>query len=242
MSRPPVFDGVSFDIRAGEIVGLAGLVGSGRSEIARAIFGADSSTGTVEIAGRQLSPRRPGTAIRSGLAMLPESRKDQGLVMIRPVRENVSMAHLREISWHGIIDFAHERQRVAEVLDSVDARAASHSMLVSELSGGNQQKAAIAKWLVKTPAVLLADEPTRGVDVGAKRAVYELIHRLASDGLGVLLISSELEEILGLAHRVLVVRNGKIVADLAGDIADEETVMRATFGESNAPIEGEVAT
>ena len=242
LSRPPVFDGVSFDIRAGEIVGLAGLVGSGRSEIARAIFGADSSTGTVEIAGRQLSPRRPGTAIRSGLAMLPESRKDQGLVMIRPVRENVSMAHLREISWHGIIDFAHERQRVAEVLDSVDARAASHSMLVSELSGGNQQKAAIAKWLVKTPAVLLADEPTRGVDVGAKRAVYELIHRLASDGLGVLLISSELEEILGLAHRVLVVRNGKIVADLAGDIADEETVMRATFGESNAPIEGEVAT
>jgi ABC-type sugar transport system ATPase subunit len=163
-------------------------------------------------------------------------------VMIRPVRENVSMAHLHEVSRHGIIDFAHERRRVAEVLDSVDARAASHSMPVSELSGGNQQKAAIAKWLVKTPAVLLADEPTRGVDVGAKRAVYELIHRLASDGLGVLLISSELEEILGLAHRVLVVRNGKIVADLAGDAADEETVMRATFGESNAPIEGEVAT
>lgn len=234
LSRPPIFEDVSFDIRAGEIVGLAGLVGSGRSEIARGIFGADPTTGKVEVAGRPVRRHSPGASIARGLAMLPESRKDQGLVMMRPVRENVSIAHLHEVSWHGIIQTKRERIRVAEVLDSVDARMASHAMPVSALSGGNQQKAAIAKWLVETPAVLLADEPTRGIDVGAKRAIYELIHRLAAQGLGVLLISSELEEVLGLAHRVLVVRNGHIVAEYAGDDAYEEAVMRAAFGETEA--------
>jgi rhamnose transport system ATP-binding protein len=128
---------------------------------------------------------------------------------------------------------------VTGVLTSVDARAASHSMPVSALSGGNQQKVSIAKWLVETPKVLLADEPTRGIDVGAKRAIYELISELASKGLGVLLISSELEEVIGLAHRVLVVRAGRIVAELAGEEADEETVMRAAFGgTATAPAGG----
>jgi ABC-type sugar transport system ATPase subunit len=233
LSRTPAFSDVSFDIHAGEIVGLAGLVGSGRTEIARAIFGADASTGTVEMAGTDLRGRNPRLGIRHGLAMLPESRKDQGLVMIRPVRENVSLAHLTEISWHGVVNAARETLRVNQVLDSVDARAASLSMAVSGLSGGNQQKAAIAKWLVKTPKVLLADEPTRGIDVGAKRAIYELIHRLAAQGLGVLLISSEIEEVLGLAHRVLVVRNGRITAEFTAEQANEETVMRAAFGEGS---------
>jgi rhamnose transport system ATP-binding protein len=241
LSRPPAFEDVSFDIRAGEIVGLAGLVGSGRTEIARAIFGADPSTGTVEIDGARAHTRAPGASIRRGLAMLPESRKDQGLVMVRPVRENVSMAHLEEVSWRGIVQSARERTRVAEVLNSVDARAANHSMAISGLSGGNQQKAAIAKWLLKTPKVILADEPTRGIDVGAKRAIYELLHRLASQGLGVLLISSELEEVLGLAHRVLVVRNGRIVGEFAGEQINEETVMRAAFGETGAPAHGDAA-
>ncbi len=241
LSRPPAFEDVSFDIHAGEIVGLAGLVGSGRTEIARAIFGADPSTGAVEIEGTRLQPRSPGNSIRHGLAMLPESRKDQGLIMVRPVRENVSIAHLREVSWHGIIQAARERSRVAEVLNSVDARAANHSMAISGLSGGNQQKAAIAKWLVKTPKALLADEPTRGIDVGAKRAIYELIHRLAEQGLGVLLISSELEEVLGLAHRVLVVRSGRIVGEFVGKQINEETVMRAAFGETGMGAHGDEA-
>jgi ABC-type sugar transport system ATPase subunit len=231
LSRPPAFDNISFDIRAGEIVGLAGLVGSGRTEIVRAIFGADPTSGTVEVEGRRLHGGDPRAGIRHGLAMLPESRKDQGLVMMRSVRENVSLAHLKELSRYGILDFARERQRVGAVLDSVDARVPSLTMSVSGLSGGNQQKAAIAKWLVKTPKVLLADEPTRGIDVGAKRAIYELIRRLATQGLGVLLISSEIEEVLGLAHRVLVVRNGRIVAEFGGDEASEERVMRAAFGE-----------
>jgi ABC-type sugar transport system ATPase subunit len=124
----------------------------------------------------------------------------------------------------------YEQRRVEEVLRSVDTRAAGQSIPVSSLSGGNQQKVSLAKWLVKTPRVLLADEPTRGIDVGAKRAIYELIHDLAAKGLGVLLISSELEEVIGLAHRVLVVRGGRIVAEFAGGEANEESVMRAAFG------------
>jgi ABC-type sugar transport system ATPase subunit len=238
LARARAFTDVSFEIHAGEIVGLAGLVGSGRTEIARAIFGADPAEGTVEIEGRRLRRRSPRASIRRGLALLPESRKDQGLVMLRPIRENVSMAHLQEVSWGPVIRLAYEGRRVAELLKSVDARAASHTMPVSALSGGNQQKTAIAKWLMKTPKVLLADEPTRGIDVGAKRAIYELINRLAAQGLGVLLISSELEEVLGLAHRVLVVRNGRIVAEFAGDAANEANVMRAAFGETGAALHG----
>jgi len=234
LTRPPAFEDVSFDIRAGEIVGLAGLVGSGRTEIARAIFGADPASGTVEIHGGRLRRRSPRSGIRQGLALLPESRKDQGLVMMRPVTENVSIAHLGEVTRASVVQIRRERRRVGDVLKSVDARAASYSMPVSALSGGNQQKTAIAKWLMKTPKVLLADEPTRGIDVGAKRAIYELIHGLAAEGLGVLLISSELEEVIGLSHRVLVVRAGRIVAELAGEQANEETVMRAAFGSGTA--------
>ena len=234
LSRPPAFADISFDIRAGEIVGLAGLVGSGRTEIARAIFGADPADGAVMVDGETLRGHDPGTGIRHGLAMLPESRKDQGLVMVRPVRDNASLAHIDQVCRFGVIDAAGERQRVAEVLASVDARAPNLAMAVSGLSGGNQQKVAIAKWLVKTPKVLLADEPTRGIDVGAKRAIYELLQGLAGQGLGVLLISSEIEEVLGLAHRILVIRNGRVVAELPAEEADEAAVMRAAFGETDA--------
>ena len=230
LSHPPAFDDISFDVRAGEIVGLAGLVGSGRTEIARAIFGADPADGAVEIEGRTLRSRSPRASIRRGLALLPESRKDQGLVMVRPLTENVTMAHVGAVSRRGVLAKRREQRVVGEALRSVDARAASTSMPVSSLSGGNQQKAALAKWLVRTPRLLLADEPTRGIDVGAKRAIYDLIHGLAADGLGVLLISSELGEVLGLAHRIIALRAGRIVGEYSGDDADEETIMRAVFG------------
>jgi ABC-type sugar transport system ATPase subunit len=230
LSRPPAFHDISFDVRAGEIVGLAGLVGSGRTEIARAIFGADPADGTIEIEGRRVRSRSPRGSIRRGLALLPESRKDQGLVMVRPLTENVTMAHGGAVSRRGVLAKRREQRIVGEALRSVDARAASTSLPVSSLSGGNQQKAALAKWLVRTPRLLLADEPTRGIDVGAKRAIYDLIHGLAADGLGVLLISSELGEVLGLAHRVIALRAGRIVGEYSGDEADEETIMRAVFG------------
>jgi rhamnose transport system ATP-binding protein len=230
LSRPPAFQDISFEVRAGEIVGLAGLVGSGRTEIARAIFGADPAEGSIEIDGRPVRSRSPRGSIRRGLALLPESRKDQGLVMVRPLTENVTMAHVGEITRHGVLAKRREQRIVGDTLRSVDARHASASLPVSSLSGGNQQKAALAKWLVKTPRLLLADEPTRGIDVGAKRAIYDLIHGLADDGLGVLLISSELGEVLGLSHRVLALRAGRIVGEYAGEQADEETIMRTVFG------------
>jgi simple sugar transport system ATP-binding protein/ribose transport system ATP-binding protein len=230
LSRPPAFEDVSFEVRAGEIVGLAGLVGSGRTEIARAIFGADPADGTVEVEGRALHARSPRASIRRGLALLPESRKDQGLVMVRPLGENVTMAHLGEVSRRGVLQRRREHRIVDATLRSVDARTTSQALPVSSLSGGNQQKAALAKWLVRTPRLLLADEPTRGIDVGAKRAIYDLIAELADDGLGVLLISSELGEVLGLAHRVIALRAGRIVGEYDGAQADEETVMRAVFG------------
>jgi ABC-type sugar transport system ATPase subunit len=232
LSRAPAFDDIDIDIRAGEIVGLAGLVGSGRTEIARAIFGADPASGTVELDGQQLRHRSPGRSIRAGLAMLPESRKDQGLVMMRSVVENVTMSHQSSVARQGFVRRGYERRVATDVLSSVDARMPGLSHPVSSLSGGNQQKVALAKWLIKTPRVLIADEPTRGVDVGAKRAIYELICSLAADGIGVLLISSELEEVLGLCHRVLVIRGGRIVGEFDRERADEESVMRAAFGDT----------
>jgi simple sugar transport system ATP-binding protein/ribose transport system ATP-binding protein len=240
LARPPAFMDVSFEIRAGEIVGLAGLVGSGRTEIARAVFGADSGTGVVTLDGTELRSRSPRGRIRRGLAMLPESRKDQGLVMMRPVNENTTMAHMHTIVTRFGINRALERRVVGDAMERVDVRAASQTMPVRSLSGGNQQKVSLAKWLVETPRVLLADEPTRGIDVGAKRGIYEMLHRLAVEGMGVLLISSEIEEVLGLAHRILVVREGRIVAEFAGD-ADEATVMRAAFGSVDHQTVGDQA-
>jgi ABC-type sugar transport system ATPase subunit len=231
LSRPPAFTDVSFEIRAGEIVGLAGLVGSGRTEIARAVFGADPSSGSIELGGEVVRLNSPQRAIAHGIALLPESRKDQGLAMHRSVAENVSMVHLDEVcGWGGVVSPRRQKRLVNDMLGRVQAKAPSISMPVSELSGGNQQKVALAKWLVKSPKLLIADEPTRGVDVGAKQTIYELLKSLAASGMGVLMISSEIEEVLGLAHRVLVVRGGRIVAEFAGDAAEEEAVMRAAFG------------
>jgi rhamnose transport system ATP-binding protein len=240
LTRAPAFHDVSLDVHRGEIVGLAGLVGSGRSEIARAIFGADQpAAGTIEIEGRPVSLRSPKSGIRQGIAMLPESRKDQGLVMMRSVVENVTMAHVGEVAGRGVLHRRRERALVDGMLRRVDARTASPTLPVSSLSGGNKQKVALAKWLVKTPRVLIADEPTRGVDVGAKRAIYELLGELAEQGLAVLLISSELEEVLGLAHRVLVVRAGRIVGEFDAAEADEEVVMRAAFGGTTGGTAGD---
>jgi simple sugar transport system ATP-binding protein/ribose transport system ATP-binding protein len=230
LTRLPAFEDISFDIRAGEIVGLAGLIGSGRTEVARAIFGADHfDGGEVTLGGKVLKIRSPRRAIRAGIAMLPESRKDQGLHMRSPIIQNVSLAHLDEVSRSGVILPLQERRRVEELTKRVDVRASRLGAWVSTLSGGNQQKVLFAKWLFQSPRALLADEPTRGVDVGAKRAIYQLIQTLAAEGLAVLLISSELEEVLGLAHRIIVIRSGQLVAEFDGRTATENEVLHAAF-------------
>jgi ABC-type sugar transport system ATPase subunit len=230
LSRPPAVVDVSFDIRAGEILGLAGLIGSGRSEVARAIFGADRATaGTIELDGRPARTRSPRAAVRHGIVMVPEDRKRQGLVMLRSLIENVTLPHLDEVTHGGVIRGRSETKRTSRVIASLDVRARSNRAPVSTLSGGNQQKVLFARWLFDRPRVFIADEPTRGVDVGAKRAIYELIQSLAAEGIAVLLISSEHEEVLGLAHRVLVMRGGQVVAELDQQTMSEDAVLRAAF-------------
>ena len=239
LTAPGVND-VSFDLRAGEVLGLAGLVGAGRTELARAVYRANRpGAGTVRVAGVAGRARAasmvsvtgtPRTAMRAGLAMIPESRKEQGLLLGRSVSENVTLSSLAQLSRAGMVRPRPERRAVRDMLTRVDVRGGGQAMVASALSGGNQQKLLFARSLLRDPRVLIADEPTRGVDVGAKRAIYELLASLTESGLGVLLISSDVEEILGLAHRVLVMRAGRIVAELTGDEATESAVIGAAFG------------
>ena len=230
LTRAGALDDVSLQLRAGEILGLAGLVGSGRTEVARALFGADRvDAGEVLIGGEPVRLRHPRDAVRRGIAMLPESRKEEGLVMLRSVRENTSLATIGDLSRGGVVGRRAERAEVRELAQRVDVRAASLEQPVTGLSGGNQQKVLFAKWLARRPSVLIADEPTRGVDIGAKRQIHELIVELAASGMAVLVISSEIEEVLGLSHRVLVMRAGRIVEEVAGEAATQESVMRAAF-------------
>jgi ABC-type sugar transport system ATPase subunit len=230
LRREGVLDGVSFALRAGEILGIAGLVGSGRTELVRALVGADrSDAGTIKLDGEPVRFRGPRQAARHGIVMLPEDRKQQGLVMIRPLRENLTLPSLGDIATAGFVSRRDEAERTHRLAGEFDIRARSLEAPVVTLSGGNQQKALFAKWLARTPRVLLADEPTRGVDIGAKRQIHELIGRLAAQGMAVVLISSELEEVLGLAHRILVMRRGRIVAEYADQEATMDRVLSAAF-------------
>jgi ABC-type sugar transport system ATPase subunit len=230
LGRPPAFEDITFEVRAGEIVGLAGLIGSGRTEVARAIFGADPvREGTVEMVGSSRRRHTPRDAIRSGLAMLPESRK-QGLLLRRSIVENVTLPHLSLFSSLGVMSTRQEAGRTADIARQLDIKAPNMRTHISKLSGGNQQKTMFAKWLLKAPSVLLIDEPTRGVDVGAKHAIYRIIDALARDGMGVLLISSEIEEVLGLSDRILVMRNGRLAGEFASGEVDEDAILRAAFG------------
>jgi simple sugar transport system ATP-binding protein/ribose transport system ATP-binding protein len=231
LTRPGVFADISFRVRAGEVVVLAGLVGSGRTEVVRAIFGADPvSRGTVTIKGRPARFASPSDAIGSGIAMIPESRKEQGLMLGRSARENVSLPHLPRFSRAGVVATGPERRRVAQMMDIVGVRGIGPEARVRSASGGNQQKVLFARWLLADPPVLIADEPTRGVDVGSKRTIYDLLAAQAAAGMGVLIVSSEMEEVLGLAHRILVMRNGRLVADIDGETASEEIVVALAFG------------
>ena len=221
---------VSLEIRAGEIVGVAGLIGNGQPELARAIFGADKiHSGTIEIAGEARVIRSPRDAVAAGLAMVPESRKDDGLLLGRSISDNITLPHLATFQRGMVVQRRAERREVDALVEKLGVRTRSAAAAVSSLSGGNQQKVLFAKWLLGEPRLLLVSEPTRGVDVGAKRAIYELMVSLAEEGMAMLLVSSEVEEVLGLANRILVMRNGAIVAELDGPTATEDSILRAAF-------------
>ncbi|MGH3733134.1 MAG: sugar ABC transporter ATP-binding protein [Acidimicrobiales bacterium] len=231
LSAPGVKD-CSLNLHEGEILGIAGLVGAGRSELARAIFrDAKVSGGTVRLGGTLLGGHSPFRSIRRGMAFIPESRKEMGLLIGRSVKENVSLSRLDLVSTMGWISGTRERRAVAELMNKVTVKAANMKMPASSLSGGNQQKLLFARSVMCAPSVLIADEPTRGVDVGSKRAIYDLLTELAQAGMGVIVISSELEEVLGLAHRVLVMRHGRIVSELVGERINEQSVLAAAFSE-----------
>jgi ABC-type sugar transport system ATPase subunit len=231
LDRRGVLRDVSLQIRAGEIVGLAGLVGSGRSELARAIAGADPvDRGTIAVDGTVRSIRSPADAMAAGMAFLPESRKDDGLFLELSLAANTTFADLRSVaSRFGVLNLGLERKKTSSLLDltSVDPKAPSAK--VRNLSGGNQQKVLFARWLMRNPRVLILDEPTRGVDVAARAAIHRLVNNLAAQGTAVLLISSEIEEVLGLAHRVLVMRRGTITTEFGAD-PPMDAVMEAAFG------------
>jgi ribose transport system ATP-binding protein len=228
-------EGVSFELRAGEILGLAGLVGAGRTELARTIFGAaPAEAGEAFLANGRALARNPRRSLDAGVAMIPESRKDEGLIYGRSAIENSTLSRLPAYSSLGIVRRRAERKAARRVLDRCGVRGASYGAPVDTFSGGNQQKVLLARMLLCQPGVLLADEPTRGVDIGAKRAIYDFLAELASEGIGIVLISSEVEEIIGLAHRVLVMRRGRIVDELAGDAISESRILAAAFADQAA--------
>ncbi|WP_211266904.1 sugar ABC transporter ATP-binding protein [Nonomuraea candida] len=231
LTRRHVLDGVDVSVRPGEVVGLGGLLGAGRTETAKAIVGAlPLDGGQVLVAGAPLRGGSTAAAIRAGVSLLPEDRKAEGIIPTLSVRENIALAALPALGRAGVVSEARIDKVVEIFMRRLRIKAASPHQLVSELSGGNQQKVLLARWLAVRPKVLLLDEPTRGIDVGAKAEVQALIDELAREGLGVLLISSDLEELVEGADRILVLREGAVVGELSGDEVTEERIM-ATIAE-----------
>ncbi|MGH8782467.1 sugar ABC transporter ATP-binding protein [Paraburkholderia sp.] len=237
LTRTGVFRDVSFEVRAGEIVALAGLVGAGRSEVARAIFGIDPlDGGEIRIAGKRLAPGRPATAVAAGLALVPEDRRQQGLALELSIARNASMTVLGRLVRFGLISARRETELATRWGTRLQLKASDPAAPAGTLSGGNQQKVVLGKWLATHPQVLIIDEPTRGIDVGAKAEVYGALAELVREGMAVLMISSELPEVLGMADRVLVMHEGRISAEIARADATEERIMSAALGQSGAPL------
>jgi ribose transport system ATP-binding protein len=226
LTREGEFTDVSLSVRPGEIVGIAGLVGSGRSELLETVFGARRShSGQVTVAGRRLRPGSVTDAVRAGLGLAPEERKSQALLLGEPVQRNIGLATLTRHATAGFVRGSVERTAALGVADRLELRPREVERKVSTLSGGNQQKVVVGRWLLGNTRLLLLDEPTRGVDVGARAELYRVIRELAADGVGVLLVSSEVPEVLGLADRVLVMHEGRIVREGRAEELDEHMVL-----------------
>jgi len=232
LTREGVFTDISLTVRSGEIVALAGLVGSGRSEVARAVFGIDRyDAGQVAVHGKQLKKASPTSAMAAGIGFVPEDRRQQGLVMDMSVQQNVALASLHDLEKGGLIRASAERAMASDWAARLKIKYGRLTDPVSMLSGGNQQKVVLAKWLGRKPSLLIVDEPTRGIDVGTKAEVHNLLAELAGSGVGILMISSELPEVLGVSDRILVMREGTLVAEFSHAVASEEAVMSAAMGQ-----------
>jgi ABC-type sugar transport system ATPase subunit len=226
LTQTGAFHNISFSVRAGEVVGLAGLVGAGRSEVAVAIFGIErANSGTVRVSNRRLRPGSVRSAINAGVALVPEDRQHQGLVLPLSVGANLLLAVLSSLSRGGFRSRRREKEAIEVQMRSLSVKAADASVPASSLSGGNQQKLVLGKWLATSPRVLLLDEPTRGVDVGAKAEVYRLVRKLAGEGMATVLISSDLPELLTLSDRILVLCEGRLTGELSRAEATEESIL-----------------
>ena len=230
VTRHPVLKDVSFSLRAGEIVGMAGLIGAGRTELCRAIFGLDSvDRGSIRISGKPVHIRSPREAVKAGVALIPEDRQHAGLSIRLPIGHNMTIANLEGVSRFGFLKLAAERKIAADYTSRLRIRCDSAKQLAGRLSGGNQQKVVIAKWLVRGARVFLFDEPTRGIDVGAKVEVFEVMDSLARSGAAILMVSSEMPELLQVADRILVMRQGQISGELPGKTTQEDIMRLAAL-------------
>jgi len=235
LSREGAFHDVSFSLNTGEIVGLTGLVGAGRTEVARVIFGADRKTaGQLYLDGKPVAVRSPQEAIRHGIGLLTEDRKNQGLVLGMTVRENTTLSNLNKLVWGPFVDRKRERAVAQQYVKELQIKTPSIEQVAQNLSGGNQQKVVLAKWLFTGSKVLIFDEPTRGIDVGAKVEIYKLMNALVERGVAVLVISSELPEVLGMCDRILVMHEGRLSGELARSEATQERIMHLATGETLA--------
>lgn len=236
LSRGRAVRDVSFSVRAGEIVGFFGLVGAGRTEVMRLLAGVDRrESGVVSVDGTAIDLRNPRAAIAAGICLLSEDRKSEGLVLIRSARENFGLPNLRRFSRGGVLREEREREEFERYRDDLNLRLSSGDQRVAELSGGNQQKVVLSKWLARHSEVLLIDEPTRGIDVGAKFEIYQLLHRLADEGKAIVMVSSELPEILGMSDRIIVMREGAIVGELENsETLTQEQVLALAMKEIDA--------
>jgi ribose transport system ATP-binding protein len=235
--RTPAHPGhtIDFELRAGEIVGMAGLVGAGRTELLQTLFGITPARGgTITVDGATLTIHDPRTAIAAGLALVPEDRKQQGLIIEMAVADNLSLASIARDQRAGFLNFAAERDLTAEMTERMRIKTPSPRQIVRFLSGGNQQKVVLGKWLAMKPKVLLLDEPTRGIDIGAKREIYALMEELARQGMAILFVSSDLEEVIGMSDRVLVMHEGRLSGELPRGELGEEAIMRLATGQKAA--------
>jgi rhamnose transport system ATP-binding protein len=231
LSHPTEFDGIRFELRRGEILGFYGLVGAGRSEVMQALFGLTrTSRGSIELDGRVIAPRSPADAVDAGIVYVPEERGKQGVVLGLPIFENVSLPSLKRTSRHGVLRLKEEFDLARAYTERLDLRASSLSQDVGTLSGGNQQKVVIAKWLATGPKVIILDEPTKGIDIGSKAAVHQFMGELVAQGLAVIMVSSELPEVMGMSDRIVVMREGRMVTLLDNKNLSAEALVSAAAG------------
>lgn len=225
------FQDVSFKVRKGEILGFSGLMGAGRTEVMRSIFGLDKvKSGKIKLNGQALSISNPAQAIAQGIGFLTEDRKAEGLILDFSIKDNMTLPSTKDFVKHGLFDEKTSTIFVQQLIDRLRIKSGTPKMTVGQLSGGNQQKVVLAKWIGIAPKVLILDEPTRGVDVGAKREIYQLIDELAERGVPIILVSSDLPEILGVSDRIMVMHEGRIAGELSREEASQESVMQLATG------------